>query len=314
MSRYETKPFRTGRIHTTPLGKRQSKVSVRDFGRAPSGSQEMAGFVDCLPDILAGKQFKELIRSICRAKKRNKPILFACGAHVIKVGLSPVLIDLMKNGWVTAAVLNGAGIIHDFEVAFAGHTSEDVSVQLKDGRFGMAQETGDFLNQVINAAGMDVGLGEAVSKAIFESDPPFKDQSLLAAAYERNIPVTVHVGIGTDTIHMHPEAEGAAVGRLSLRDFLLLCSLVKNLDDGGVFLNIGSAVLLPEVFLKAVSLIRNQGNRCQGFTTAVFDFNQHYRPFQNVVKRPPGEKGRGFYFVGHHEIMIPLLAAALKSS
>lgn len=236
------------------------------------------------------------------------------GAHVIKAGLSPVLIDLMKDGWVGGLALNGAGIIHDFELAFAGRTSEDVGARIRTGRFGMAAETGDMLNRAISeGAASGLGLGEAVGRMIAGAKLPYAKWSLLATAYKLGIPVTVHVAVGTDIIHMHPEADGAAIGAASLRDFHLFCGLVRDLNGGGVFLNIGSAVILPEVFLKAVSLVRNQGGRLDDFSTAVFDFLKQYRPAENVARRPLGKKGRGFYFVGPHEILVPLLAAALKS-
>jgi hypothetical protein len=234
------------------------------------------------------------------------------GAHVIKVGLNPVLIDMMNRGWITAVALNGAGIIHDFEIAYGGQTSEDVEAQIKDGQFGMAKETGEILNRTINEAARDgLGLGEAVGRMIARSTFPYKKQSLLAAAWRSAIPVTVHVALGADTIHFHPQANGEALGKTSLQDFRLLCSLIEGLGGGGIYVNVGSAVILPEVFLKAVSVVRNRGKRLEDFSTAVFDFIHHYRPDQNVVRRPLGKKGRGFYFIGHHEIMIPLLAAAL---
>jgi hypothetical protein len=250
-----------------------------------------------------------------KAKKRNRAIIFGLGAHVIKVGLSPIIIDLMKEGWITALALNGAGIIHDFEIAFTGQTSEEVQFQIKNGHFGMAQETGQMLNDAINSGEeKGLGLGEAVGKMIATSDFPHKDMSLLSVAYNLNLPVTVHVAIGTDIIHFHPEVKGEAIGNASLKDFFLFCSLLEKLEDGGVFVNIGSAVILPEVFLKALSFVRNKGRPLESFSTAVFDFIHHYRPYENVVKRPHGKKGRGFYFIGHHEIMIPLLAVSLKSS
>ena len=302
-------------IRTYSLRSRKSKVQFESFAKVFPGNSGFAQFIDYLPDILAGSDFKEFVRHVRRAKSRNKPIIFAMGAHVIKVGLNPVLIDMMKEGWIDALCLNGAGIIHDFEIAFAGHTSEDVNLQLKQGRFGMAKETGEMLNKAINAgARKNLGLGEAVGKMIASSDFPHKDLSLLASAYKQNIPVTVHVAVGTDIIHLHPEVNGPALGKTTLADFFLFCSLVAKLEGGGIYVNAGSAVILPEVFLKAVSFVRNKGFPLSHFTTAVFDFISHYRPQQNVVKRPTSGAGKGFYFIGHHEIMIPLLAAALKSA
>lgn len=314
MSRYKIKPLVPDRLDTYPLKTRRSKVSTADFAKVFTPRKTFSGFLDSLPDILAGRNLKELVDLAQRAKRLSRSLIWALGAHVIKVGLSPVLIDLMRRGWITGLALNGAGIIHDFEIAYAGLTSEDVGAQIKTGRFGMARETGDMLNEAINTAEEDVGLGEAVGRMIAGSNFAHKEHSLLAVAYDLRIPVTVHVALGTDIIHVHPKVNGEALGRASMRDFFLFCSLVKSLDGGGVFIHVGSAVILPEVFLKALSFVRNRGVRLDDFTTAVFDFLHHYRPDQNVVKRPLGKRGRGFYFIGHHEIMVPLLAAMLKSS
>jgi len=310
---YSIKPLTPGKVRTYPLASRPSKISPADFARPPRRGESVASLIAGLPGLLSAADFKELVALLKKAKSRNKPVIWAMGAHVIKAGLSPVLIDLMKDGWVGGLALNGAGIIHDFELAYAGRTSEDVAAQIKEGRFGMAEETGTLLNRAISeGAAAGLGLGEAVGRMIARSKYPHKNLSLLGTAYRLKIPVTVHVAIGTDIIHMHPEADGAAIGATSLRDFHLLCGLVGGLNGGGVFLNIGSAVILPEVFLKAVSLLRNRGRRLDGFSTAVFDFIKHYRPAENVVRRPLGKKGKGFYFVGPHEILIPLLAAGLK--
>ncbi len=315
MSKYKVKPLSPGRLKTYSLKSRKDKVNINNFAQILGAEKSFTRFVRSLPNILAGSDFKEFISVMGKAKKRNRAIIFGLGAHVIKVGLSPIIIDLMKEGWITALALNGAGIIHDFEIAFTGQTSEDVQLQVKNGHFGMAQETGQMLNDAINLGEeKGLGLGEAVGEMIATSDFPHKDMSLLSAAYNLNLPVTVHVAIGTDIIHFHPEVKGEAIGNASLKDFFLFCSLLEKLDDGGVFVNIGSAVILPEVFLKALSFIRNKGRRLENFYTAVFDFIHHYRPYENVVKRPHGKKGRGFYFTGHHEIMIPLLAVSLKSS
>jgi len=314
MSKYKVKPAVPDRLSTYPLRSRASKVTVDHFGGSFQEGGTYADFLDSLPDMLASGELKRLISAIREARERRKPVIFAMGAHVIKVGLAPVLIDLMRNGWINALALNGAGIIHDFEVAFAGRTSEDVEAQIKDGSFGMAEETGDRLNEAVNSgAREDMGLGEAVGKMLAESDFPYLEHSLLASAYSLDVPVTVHVAIGTDIIHFHPKARGDLLGRATLRDFFLFCSLVEELEGGGVYINCGSAVVLPEVFLKALSFVRNRGSVVEEFTTAVFDFKRHYRPWENVVKRPVGEKGKGYYFIGHHEIMIPLLAAALKT-
>jgi hypothetical protein len=299
-------------LKTYSLLSRKSKVQVRDFAADYHPSREFSKFLDSLPDILAGRNFKELVSLVRAAKIKKRNVLVALGAHVIKVGLSPVIIRLMKEGWITGLALNGAGIIHDFEIAFGGQTSEDVAAQIKDGGFGMARETGELLNRAIKSgAERGVGLGEAVGRMIAASDFPYKHLSLLAVASELEIPVSVHVAVGTDTIHFHPEASGEAIGKTSLSDFFLFCSLVEGLEGGGVFINVGSAVILPEVFLKALSFVRNKGKTLNNFSTAVFDFIHHYRPSQNVVERAAGKGGKGFYFIGHHEIMIPLLAAAL---
>ncbi len=315
MSKYKIKPLSPGGLKTYSLQSRKDKVNINNFAQILGSEKSFTRFVRSLPNILAGSDFKEFISVMGKAKKRNRAIIFGLGAHVIKVGLSPIIIDLMKEGWITALALNGAGIIHDFEIAFTGQTSEDVQLQVKNGHFGMAQETGQMLNDAINSGEeKGLGLGEAVGEMIATSDFPHKDMSLLSAAYNLNLPVTVHVAIGTDIIHFHPEVKGEAIGNASLKDFFLFCSLLEKLEDGGVFVNIGSAVILPEVFLKALSFVRNKGRLLENFSTAVFDFIHHYRPYENVVKRPHGKKGRGFYFIGHHEIMIPLLAASLKSS
>jgi len=313
MSKYKIKPLSPDGLKTYALRSRESKVNVEHFASPLASGANLSDFLHSLPDILAAKDFKEFIGLIKAAKSQGRAIIFALGAHVIKVGLNPIIIDLMEKGWLTGLALNGAGIIHDFEIAYAGQTSEDVEVQIKDGRFGMARETGEMLNEAINKGAEEgIGLGEAVGRMIADSDFPHKKMSLLATAYKLVIPATVHVAIGTDIIHFHPKAKGEAIGKTSLQDFFMFCSMVEKLEGGGVFINVGSAVIMPEVFIKALSLVRNKGHQVKNFTTAVFDFIHHYRPHQNVVKRPVGEKGRGFYFIGHHEIMIPLLAASLK--
>lgn len=314
MSKYKFKPLSRDGLKTYPVRSRKSKVQVEDFAEISPPGRDFSRFIESLPNILAGKDFKDFLQILESARALQKAVIFAMGAHVIKVGLSPVIIKLMEEGWITALALNGAGIIHDFEISLAGHTSEDVAEHIKDGRFGMAEETGELLNRAINAAKeKDIGLGETVGKFIHSSDFEHKGLSILAAAFRMGVPTTVHVAIGTDIIHFHPEADGEALGKAAMRDFLLFCSLCESLEGGGVFVNIGSAVILPEVFLKAVTFIRNRGVALEDFSTAVFDFRHLYRPWENVVKRPLGKKGRGFYFIGHHEIMIPLLASALRS-
>jgi hypothetical protein len=314
MSKYQEKPLSPDNLKTSSLRDRGSKVSADDFARVCPSDVSMGEFIGGLPNILGGRDLKELLEIYRSARKKSRARLWAMGAHVIKVGLNPVLIDLLKEGWITGLALNGACCIHDFELAFAGHTSEDVAAQIKGGQFGISRETGEFLNKAAASAGeLDIGLGEAVGRAIAASSLPHKEGSLLAAAYELDIPVTVHVAIGTDTIHFFPGCDGRAMGQASLRDFHLFSALVKGLDSGGVFLNVGSAVVLPEIFLKAVSYVRNLGFPLNGFSTAVFDFLFHYRPHQNVATRPLSGEGKGYYFIGQHEILLPLLASALKS-
>jgi hypothetical protein len=314
MSKYKEKPLSPKGLKTYSLRSRKSRVDIKNFANVLESENSFASFLQSLPNLLAARDFKEFLSLMRKARERERAIIFALGAHVIKVGLTPILIGLMREGWVSALALNGASVIHDFEIAFSGQTSEDVGAGIKGGQFGMAQETGEMLNRAINSgAEKGLGLGEAVGKMMAESHFPYKHLSLLATSYSLNIPVTVHVAIGTDIIHFHPMVKGEALGKTSLTDFFLFCSLLKKLEGGGVFINIGSAVILPEVFLKAVSFVRNKGFRLENFSTAVFDFIHHYRPHQNVILRPLGEKGRGFYFIGHHELMIPLLAASLKS-
>lgn len=314
-SRYKIKPLFPEKMRPVALEERPSKVNWRDFARVYPGSPEISSFLETLPNILAARDFKEFLSHLKRAFRQKKPIIFGCGAHVIKVGLNPVLINLMENGWISALALNGAGIIHDFEVALSGKTSEDVAAQIKKGDFGTAAETGELLNEAIQTGKNDnLGLGEAVGRFLNQLDLPYKEHSLLYQAYRLNLPVTVHVSLGTDIIHYHPRVDGGAIGETSLRDFFLFSALVARMEGGGVYLNIGSAVILPEIFLKAVAYVRNQGVPLKKFITAVFDFKMHYRPLENVVRRPLGERSRGYYFLGHHEIMIPLLAAALLSA
>ncbi len=291
---------------------RDSKVQV-DFLGAPT--DPLASFTEwwrSLPDILVARDLKALVRDIAAARRKHKPVIFMMGAHVIKVGLSPLLIDLMERGIITAIALNGAGIIHDSELALFGTTSEDVAANLFDGTFGMAKETGEFINNAVKRGReARLGLGESVGKSLLEAKAPNLSVSIVARAYQMGIPVTVHVGIGTDIIHQQPSADGAAIGELSHRDFRILAQHLTDLD-GGVVLNIGSAVVLPEVFLKALTVARNLGHPCKAFTTANFDMIQHYRPRLNVVTRPTMGGGQGYTFTGHHEIMIPLLAAGIK--
>jgi arginine dihydrolase ArgZ-like protein len=299
-------------IRTYPLASRESKARVEDFASPVKRGGTFKGFFDSLPAILGGRDLRRVVQAIVEARTRDGGIIWGLGAHVIKTGVSPVLIDLMTRGYVSALALNGAGIIHDFEVALSGATSEDVDESLGPGRFGMAEETGTLLNDAIRrGAEAGKGLGQAVAAFLADRNPPYADRSLAVAAHRLGIPVTVHVAIGTDIIHMHPAASGAAIGETSLRDFKYFTACVARLR-GGVYLNCGSAVILPEVFLKAVALARNTGASLEGLTTVNIDFLRMYRPQTNVVTRPiAGTNGAGISLVGHHEILIPLIAAAV---
>ena len=305
------KEFGFDEVRTYPLKSRRSKTRLDDFARPYQRGTGLVGFVDALPKLLAGADFRRVVDALVRAHAVDAGIVWGLGAHVIKTGLSPVVIDLMERGFVSAVATNGAGMIHDFEVALAGATSEDVDESLSTGRFGMAEETGRVLNQAINAGvKTGLGIGQAVGRFLHESTPEHMNVSIFAAAHRLNVPVTVHVAIGTDVIHMHPQVSGSELGVGSLRDFRYFVSSVAQLGRG-VYLNCGSAVLLPEVFLKAVALVRNRGVELRELTTINLDFIRHYRPQTNVVKRPTSSTGRGFSLVGHHELLIPLLAAAL---
>ncbi|CAN5691790.1 hypothetical protein BH18ACI5_BH18ACI5_16640 [soil metagenome] len=301
-------------VRTYPLASRSSKANAKDFARVGGTAQTVAQFVETLPDILAGSDFKAVVRALQSAREAGDGIIWGIGAHVVKTGVSPILIDLMERGYVSALAMNGAGVIHDFEVALAGSTSEDVDEALGPGRFGMAEETGRLLNAAISdGVRAGKGIGQSVGTRLQEMGPPHAPLSLLCAATRLGIPVTVHVAVGTDIIHMHPAADGAALGEGSLRDFRFFVSNVARLK-GGVYLNCGSAVILPEVFLKAVALARNQGTSLDGLTTVNLDFTRLYRPQTNVVSRTVAGIGKGYSLVGHHEIMIPLLAAALAGA
>jgi len=307
----EFKPISLKNIQTYSLKKRQSKVSIKDFGSSWISGGKMSLWFERLPNILAGNDLRRLIDRLTIAVKEKKTIIVAMGAHTIKVGLSPVILDLMEREIITGIAMNGAGIIHDLEVAMVGATSEDVDNELPNGRFGMAKETGEFLNRAIKeGAQKGEGLGYSVGKNILKASFPHNRFSLLAGAARMNIPLTVHVAIGTDIIHFHPTVDGSAIGKASHLDFRIFATLVSNLE-GGVYINLGSAVILPEVFLKALTLVRNLGFNVKGFTTVDMDFIRHYRPMVNVVKRPTLEGGEGFSLTGHNEIMFPLLAAAL---
>jgi hypothetical protein len=312
MSRYKIEPIDLSGIHTYALASRPSKVTSGDFARPVKPEQSLREFLSGLPGILAAKDLLELGVIVRRARELARAEIAGLGGHVIKTGVGPILIDLMRQGFITAFAMNGSAMIHDFEIALQGATSEDVDASLGSGAFGMAEETGRIINDAVREGAADgIGMGEAIGRKLDQMKPRFGSQSLLWSAYQSRVPVMVHVAVGTDIVHIHPSADGAAIGQTSYRDFLILCSMVKDLDQGGFYLNLGSAVILPEVFLKTITVARNLGARIENFTTANFDFIQHYRPVTNVVRRPVAGVGRGFAFTGHHELLIPLLAAAI---
>lgn len=307
MSKYQQ--IKLNKLKTYSIAARPSKVNTADF--AQSGAVDITGFIDSLPDILAAHDLRALIAALKEAKAQGKAIIIGMGGHVIKCGLAPLIIDLMKAGFVSSIAVNGSVVIHDYEIAMYGQTSEDVSKALADGSFGMAFETSYGINNAItNASQAGLGYGEGIGKVLL-AKAPNADLSILAMAYKYDIPVTAHIAVGTDIIHQTPCADGKAIGDCSLRDFRIFCDQVSRLDGGGVYLNLGSAVILPEVFLKALTVARNITGCVKDFTTAVFDMNMHYRARVNVCQRPVETGGKGYYFIGHHEIMIPLLIKSL---
>jgi hypothetical protein len=305
------KPISLEKVRTFSLAERDSKVKIESFGKPWASGGTVARWLHCLPKILAGNDLQEVVGRLVRAAADGKTIILGMGAHPVKVGLNPIIIDLLDRKIISGVAMNGAGIIHDAEVAMVGHTSEDVAAEIGEGRFGMADETGKLLNRAISdGAKQGNGLGESVGAVLIKENFPYNQYSLLARAYELDIPVTVHVAIGTDVIHFHPDVDGASVGTTTHHDFRVFARLVSMLE-GGVFINLGSAVIIPEVFLKALSLVRNLGHRVRDFTTVNMDFIRQYRPITNVVQRPTLDGGKGYDLVGHHEIMFPLLAAAV---
>jgi len=314
MSTYQKRPLDFANLKTVGLRERGGKVRTTDFASAYAKGSGVNGLLDSLPRVLAADGFRAVVDAVAAARAAGRAIIWGMGGHVIKCGLAPVLVDLMRRGYVTAFAMNGSAAIHDFEIALAGHTSEDVEAVLPDGRFGSAEETGREMNRAIAAGDREgLGMGEALGRWLpLIAGREHAEASLLMQAYRHATPVTVHVAMGTDTPHTHPAADAAAIGSTSHRDFRLLCACVTDLNQGGVYLNVGSAVVLPEVFLKAISAVRNLGHPLAGFTTANFDFLQHYRPRVNVIERPhAGSGGKGHAITGHHELMVPLLAAAL---
>ncbi len=308
------KPIDMSSVKTYPLKERINKVSVKDFAELSDNQNNISSLLNCLPKILKGEEFLQLVDSIVTAYRKERAVIVMMGGHVIKCGLSPLLISLAKKGVITGFVFNGASSIHDFEIALIGETSEDVSDYLQDGKFGMWEETGKLMNQAIKqGADEEIGMGEALGKELLEIDAPYNEYSLLANGIHYNVPITTHVAIGTDIIHQHPTADGAAIGKASFTDFKLLTQSIIELEDGGVIMNFGSAVILPEVFLKALTIARNLGHTVSNFTAVDFDMNQQYRPLENVVRRPTEMGGTGYAFTGHHELMIPLLYQSILS-
>jgi len=306
-------PLGLSNVRTYPLAFRPSKVSLDDFAKPVAADSSLKNFLGSLPNILAVQSLRKLAERIQRAREIHKPIIWGIGGHVIKTGLAPIIIDLMKRGFVSAIAANGSVLVHDAEIALVGSTSEDVDATLSEGAFGGADETGKLLNRAAQEGAHDqIGLGEAMGRALLDQTPKNASYSLLCAAYAAKVPFTAHVTIGGDIAHFHPQADGAALGATTHTDFRLLAELVRRMDGGGVYLNIGSAVVLPEVFLKCVTLVRNLGHELNEITTANFDFIQSYRPLTNVVRRPTADgAGQGYSITGHHELTIPLLAAEL---
>jgi hypothetical protein len=297
-------------VRTVPVAVRQNKVSARDFAQPPGADRSFGAFLDALPDVLVARDFRAVVRAIADAARRSRGVVVMLGGHVVKTGLAPVLIDLMRRGIVTHVAMNGSGAIHDYEVARFGATSEDVAAGLKDGTFGMAEETGREMNEAFVAGMRDgIGMGETLGRALDERATLANSElSILLAARKLGVPLTVHAALGAEIIHQHPAANGAAIGDTSHRDFRRLAHSLARLDDGGVVLNLGSAVIMPEVFLKALTIARNLGGgKPENFTSVDFDMQRHYRPRMNVVQRPTLHSGKGYEITGHHEIMVPML-------
>jgi hypothetical protein len=312
MSIYNFLPLDLSATTSYPLDSRHSKVTIRDFAQPYTPGSSFANWLQNLPQLLAVQQLQAIAQAIVSARQQQRGVIVGLGGHVIKCGLAPLLTSLMQQGFITAVALNGAAAIHDFEIALVGQTSEDVDTQLGNGQFGMAEETGRYFNEAAQLAVAEgIGYGEALGKLLHSLAPPFASYSLLYQAYQQATPVSVHLAIGTDIVHIHRQADGAALGQATHHDFRLFCQLVTTLSHGGIYLNCGSAVLLPEVFLKAVTVVRNLGIALTQFTTANLDFLQHYRPNTNVVRRPVQGVGNGYSLTGHHELLLPLLAAAI---
>jgi hypothetical protein len=301
------------RVQAGSIRDRHSKVHLDDFARVVKSQEWFARLDEALPRILAGNDFRQVVNDILTAFRRQRPVILLLGAHVIKCGLSALIVDLMRRGVVSAVALNGAGAIHDVEIAMWGRTSEDVAAGLQDGSFGMTAETAELINSALAKAGQGEGFGTGLGRQLNGMDPPHGDHSLLVSGARLDIPVTVHVALGTDVIHQHPSTDGAIIGELSYRDFKILSEHISRIGDGGVVINVGSAVILPEVFLKCLSVARNLHGEIKGYTTVNMDMIKHYRPTMNIVQRPARTGGRGYQLFGHHEIMLPLLTAAVRN-
>ncbi len=307
----EFPPLDFRRIRTYPIRERPNKVRLDEFARVWKAGGSFAEFLDSLPRILVGNEFRAVVDATVAAVNNHRPVVVMMGAHPIKCGLNPVIVDLMKRGIVNAIAFNGAGAIHDFELAMIGETSEDVQRGLDDGSFGMIDETGKLMNAALaEGVRQGIGAGRALGEAIVTGQFKQRDLSILHQGVASNIPVTVHIAIGTDIIHQHPTTDGSVLGEATYLDFQKFASVVAQLE-GGIALNIGSAVIMPEVFLKALTIARNLGHTVEHFTTANFDMIRHYRPSENVVKRPTHKGGRGYSITGHHELLVPLWAAAV---
>jgi deoxyhypusine synthase len=305
------KPLSLKSVKSYSLCARKSKVSVKSFAGIPAGGDSFSSFLEKMPDVFAARDFRAVVKAIMEARNDDRPVVLGMGAHPIKLGLSPTVIELMRRNVITAVAMNGACVVHDFEISMVGHTSEDVAMELCTGTFGMARETGRGVNRaIISGVKKGYGIGKSIGECIHKGNFRYKEKSIFATAYDLDIPATVHIAVGTDIVHMHPEADGAATGKGSMHDFRLFASVISDLE-GGVYLNVGSAVILPEVFLKALNVARNLGNEVGKITTVNMDFIQHYRARENVLKRPTSMKGRNYALTGHHEIMFPLLAAAI---
>ena len=302
-------PLDFSKIRTYPVADRANKVAIEAFAKPHTTGASFSSFLDSLPDFLAVQDLRLVVSAIASAVKNKRPVLLMMGAHSIKVGLNPIIVDAMRRGFVNAVAFNGAGAIHDFELCYQGETSEDVQAGLNDGSFGMVDETGRMMNAAL-ADGIARGLGAGRALGEMALTFPNRHLSIMATGADIGAPVTVHIGIGTDIIHQHPTTSGAVLGEASYRDFQLFAAVCAQLE-GGVVLNVGSAVIMPEVFLKALTVARNLGHKVEKFTTATLDMTRHYRPSENVQRRPTALGGRGVYLIGHHELMLPLLFAAV---